>query len=55
MISAMDPAPTKKSVLKSTYIAIIVAPFALGFIIAASLAAGPAEVFKALRGKQRDG
>jgi len=55
MISAMAPAPIKKSLLRSTYIAIIVAPFALGFIIAASLAAGPAEVFQALRGKKSDG
>lgn len=51
----MDPAPIKKSVLMSTYIGIILAPFTLGFIIAASLAAGPAEVFKALRGKKRVG
>jgi len=50
----VDPAPIKKSVLKSTYVRIIVAPFTLGFIIAAILAAGSSEVFKALRGKKRD-
>lgn len=48
----MDPAPIKKSVLRSTYIGIILAPFLSAFIIAAMLAAGPGEVFKALRGKK---
>ena len=51
----MDPDPIKKSVLKSTYIGIILAPFLSAFVIAAILAAGPAEVFKALRGRKRDG
>lgn len=51
----MDPAPIKKSVLKSTYIGIILAPFMSAFIIAAILAAGPSEVFKAVRGKKADG
>ena len=48
----MATPPIKKSVLMSTYLAIILAPFALGFVIAASLAGGTSEVFKALRGKK---
>jgi len=51
----MSPAPVKKSVLRSTYLGIILAPFILAFIIAANLAGGPSEVFKALRGKKRGG
>jgi hypothetical protein len=51
----MDPAPTKKSVLRSAYLGIILAPFLSAFIIAAILSGGPSEVFKALRGKKRDG
>jgi hypothetical protein len=48
----MSPAPIKKSALRSAYLWIILAPFTLGFVIAASLAAGPSEVFKALRRKK---
>ena len=51
----MNPEPIKKSVLMSTYLGITLAPFAVGFVIAASLSGGPSEVFKALRGKKRDG
>jgi hypothetical protein len=51
----MDPDPIKKSVLRSTYLGIILAPFLSAFIIAAILAAGPSEVLKALRGKKHDG
>ena len=51
----MDPVPIKKSVLRSTYLGIILAPFILAFLIAANLAAGPAEVVKTLRGKKRSG
>lgn len=49
----MDPDPTKKSVLKSAYLGTILAPFLLAFIIAAMLAGGPSEVFKALRGRNK--
>jgi hypothetical protein len=51
----MDPAPIRKSVLRSMYIGFIVAPFISAFLIAAVLAGGPSEVLKALRGKKRDG
>ncbi|HEX8056116.1 MAG TPA: hypothetical protein VF481_05605 [Novosphingobium sp.] len=51
----MDRDPIRKSVLRSAYLWIIVAPFTSAFVIAAILAAGPSEVFKALRGKKRDG
>jgi hypothetical protein len=51
----MDPAPIKKSVLRSAYLGIILAPFLSAFVIAAILSGGPSEVFKALRGKKRDG
>ncbi|MBW8841953.1 MAG: hypothetical protein JF608_09125 [Sphingomonadales bacterium] len=51
----MDRDPPKKSVLRSTYLWIIVAPFTSAFVIAAMLAAGPSEVFKALFRKKRDG
>ncbi len=44
----MDRDPIKKSVLKSAYLGIILAPFTSAFVIAAILAAGPSEVFKAL-------
>jgi hypothetical protein len=44
----MESAPIKKSVLVSIFLAIVLAPLALAFVIAASLAAGPSEVFKAL-------
>jgi hypothetical protein len=48
----MDPAPIKKSVLRSAYLGIILAPFLSAFVIAAILSGGPSEVFKALRGKK---
>jgi len=51
----MDPDPTRKSVLRSAYLGIILAPFLSAFIIAAILAGGPSEVYKALRGKKHDG
>lgn len=48
----MDNAPVKKSALVSILLAIVLAPLALTFIIAASLAGGPSEVFKALTGRK---
>ena len=44
----MDRAPARKSVLTNVLLAIVLAPLALLFVIAASLSAGPSEVFKAL-------
>jgi hypothetical protein len=51
----VDPDPIKKSVLRSVYLGIILAPFLSAFVIAAILAGGPTEVYKALRGKKPDG
>ena len=48
----MDPVPAKKSALMSIFLAILLAPIAIAFIIAASLAGGPSEVFKALTGRK---
>ena len=44
----MDSAPVKKSLLVNLWLAIVLTPFAIGFVIAACLAGGPSEVFKAL-------
>ncbi len=44
----MDSDPPRKSVLVSVMLGIVLAPLALAFIVAASLAAGPSDVFKAL-------
>ena len=44
----MEPAPPRKSTATSIMLAILLAPLALAFIVAASLAGGPSEVFKAL-------
>ena len=49
----MDPAPPKKNSLTSILLAILLAPFAVGFIIAASLAAGPSEALRAVFGRRR--
>jgi hypothetical protein len=51
----MDSDPIKKSVLRSAYLGVILAPFLSAFVIAAILAGGPSEVYKALRDKKRDG
>jgi len=48
----MDSAPAHKSVLTSVFLGIVLAPFAIGFIIAACLSGGPSEVFKALTGRK---
>jgi hypothetical protein len=48
----MDSAPVKKSPLVNVYLAIVLLPFAIGFIIAACLSGGPSEVFKALTGRK---
>ena len=50
--SGMDPVPTRKPVLANIFVRILLAPIALAFIIAASLAGGPREVFKALTGRK---
>ena len=48
----MDSAPPRKSALVSIMLAILLAPVAIAFLIAASLAGGPSEVFKALTGRK---
>lgn len=48
----MESDPAKKSALASIFLAILIAPLAVLFIIAASLAGGPSEVFKALTGRK---
>lgn len=47
----MTTVPIKKSLLSSILVGIVLAPFRLGFIIAACLSGGPSEVFKALTGR----
>lgn len=42
-----------KSGLETVWLAIILAPAGLGFIIAACLSGGPSEVFKALTGPKK--
>jgi hypothetical protein len=49
----MNPAPVIKSVLSRTLLLILIAPIAVGFLIAACLSAGPTEVFKALTRRKR--
>lgn len=44
----MEPDQTKKPVLVGVFLKVLLAPLALAFIVAASLAGGPREVFKAL-------
>lgn len=48
----MDVPPAKFSPLANPLLTIALAPLAVGFIIAACLAAGPSEVFKALTGRR---
>ncbi|MGN6819584.1 MAG: hypothetical protein ACTHJR_13030 [Sphingomonas sp.] len=48
----MESVPAKKSPVMSVALTILLAPLALAFIVAASLSAGPSEVFKALTGRK---
>lgn len=48
----MEAEPPKKSLLSNPILAVAILPLAVGFIIAASLSAGPSEVFKALTGRK---
>jgi hypothetical protein len=48
----MKPGPPEKSLLSNPLLAVAILPLAVGFIIAASLSAGPSEVFKALTGRK---
>jgi hypothetical protein len=48
----MNPASATRSLLSRILLLILIMPLALGFIIAACLAAGPTEVFKALTGRK---
>lgn len=47
----MDSEPAMKSGLTNIVMAIILIPFAIAFIIAASLAAGPREALKGVFGR----
>ena len=44
----MDPIPSGRSSPVGVMLSILLAPLAVAFIIAASLSAGPREVFKAI-------
>lgn len=48
----MDIVPPKKSPFANPILTLAILPLAVGFIIAASLSAGPREVFRALRPKK---
>ncbi|MEO5937823.1 MAG: hypothetical protein ABIQ43_02310 [Sphingomonas sp.] len=48
----MSSEPPKKSPFSNPILTIAILPLAVGFIIAASLSAGPSEVFKALTGRK---
>ena len=47
-MSVMDEAPARKSIATRIWLAIILTPFGIAFIIAACLSGGPREVWKAL-------
>lgn len=48
----MEVVPPKKSRFSNPILVVAILPLAVGFIIAASLSAGPREVFRALRPKK---
>ena len=49
----MDDAPARKPLLTRIWLAIILTPFGIAFIIAACLSGGPREVWKALTGRDK--
>jgi hypothetical protein len=48
----IDDPPPRKSVAIKIFLSIVLAPLALAFLIAASLAGGVSEVFKAITGRK---
>ncbi len=48
----MDPDPVRKSALEGMLVTVLLAPIAVAFVVAASLAAGPRDVFKALTNRK---
>ncbi len=52
VLTPMQPGPPQKWTLVSVALHILLAPLAIAFLIAASLAAGPREAFKSLTGRK---